>query len=244
MKADLEDPNFMQGMQKLLGMDDEAVEKLLDDIEADDLMALTDAIAKQDAETAKAIVERSLKEVNALFDKNKKSSKPKKTPTKPPKDHEFAYGDDVAIKTTNEDTGEDDFVSATVYRPTAPGDTVGVKIEGKLKMVDRDEVYTLNEMVLGMTGIPSIERMQQLAGIPGMAPPPPDTGVEVTQVEPHQGVEGAVQRAMCALDELESALPDIRLADLKAVRARLNDMQTKMNESVTLRMPEGRPRKS
>src|SRR3954463_14969420 len=107
MKADLEDPNFMQGMQKLLGMDDEAVEKLLDDIEADDLMALTDAIAKQDAETAKAIVERSLKEVNALFDKNKKSSKPKKTPTKPPKDHEFAYGDDVAIKTTNEDTGED-----------------------------------------------------------------------------------------------------------------------------------------
>jgi hypothetical protein len=248
MEADLEDSGFMDGMKNLLGMEPEAVETFLDDLDNDSLLALTDAVAKGDKDAATAIVKSFDVHVNSLFRGDDIDEKPeKKTPVKPPSDHVFAIGDDVAIKTKKEvdeddeeDTGQADFVSATVFQPNAPGDTIGVKIKGRPKMVEKDEVYTLNEMgVMGMVGIPDIQRMQQLAGIGGGAVT--QTPV-VEQPMAFDNQSDFLSRAVCALDQLESALPNIRLGDLKMIRQRITAVQTKMNESI-IAMPAGRAKK-
>jgi hypothetical protein len=71
-----------------------------------------------------------------------------------------AVGDEVTVD------GED----AVVKNPDAPGDTASVLVNGEEKMVRKDEVKEsrkpkLDEMVLGMTAMPDISRMQALAGV-------------------------------------------------------------------------------
>ncbi len=256
VKPELDDVNFMEGMKALLGLEDEQVEALLDELDSQSLVALADAIAKKDKLAAKRIIGSFEDELSSLFrGKNLEPPKQneedeKKKPSKPPKDYEFSIGDDVAIRTpkTNEETGEeegDKFVSATVYKPHAPGNTIGVKIDGKSKMVNREDVYMLKEdkleeMVLGMTNMPDLGRMQQLAGIQSQAP-----AVEIEQVAAPQNDQPAMydreeecemnDMAQClgALDTLENALPNIRLADVKTIRARVNGLINKMNETLS-----------
>jgi|ERR1019366_1902591 hypothetical protein len=244
MKADIEDKGFMERMKELLGMEPEEVEKLLDTIDADSLLDLTDAVSENDKEAAEKILSTD-EEINSLF--TTKQEKRKKHPVKPPHDHQFMYGDDVAIIVNKDNKKE--FVSATIYKPDAPGNTVGVKIEGKPKMVDKNKIYTLEENVMGMIGIPNLQRMQQLAGI-GISPSEPETGVATevvppAQEEPHfvppiENTDCPVEKIMAALDIVADVLPNIRLADLKVIRQKFSDLQAKMNESMT---GMGRPKK-
>lgn len=249
MEADINDSGFMKGMKSLLGMDDDLVEELLDTLDNDSLLALTDAISKRDKEAALEIVQSFDNDVhvNSLFrGKDIEQSDKKKKPVRPPDDYVFAIGDDVAIKSTNEETGEDEFISATVFQPDAPGDTIGVKIEGKPKMVEKDEVFTLNEMVMGMVGIPNLQRIQRLAGIAQMENPAPEPVVAMEPMRdtaPAQSPMDAVQKASGALDTLDDALPNVRLADLKMIRQRIIDIQAKMNESIAIATPAGRMKK-
>ena len=76
-------------------------------------------------------------------------------------DSVYNIGDNVAVD------GEE----ATVKIPRAPGNTVGVLINGELKMVDKKKVHKLDEGVLGMTDMPGLKRMQELAGIPTSSNP-------------------------------------------------------------------------
>jgi hypothetical protein len=46
-----------------------------------------------------------------------------------------------------------------------PNNTVGIMLDEKLTMVPRNECQSLNEHVLGMTGMPSLARMMALAGV-------------------------------------------------------------------------------
>lgn len=232
MQADIQDQDFMDGMQNLLGMDDDAVQNLLDHLDNNSLMALTDAVSQNDKNAASAIV-RSFDEnpVNSLFKgKDIEEKDEKKRPVKPPSDHIFAIGDDVAVKSPNEETGKVDFISATVFQPNAPGDTIGVKIKGRPKMVEKDEVYALTEMgVMGMVGIPDLQRMQQLAGVISQTPAVEAPPQPATNFAP---ASDSLSRAVCALDQLECTLPNIKLADLKMIRQRITAMQTQMNESL------------
>lgn len=162
--------------------------------------------------------------------------KDKKTPVKPPKDYEFIIGDDVAIKTTDDD-GKESFVSATVYKPQAPGNTIGVKIDGKVKMVDKKDVYMLKEMVMGMTNMPDLSRMQQLAGIQPQAsvsiekaPTPCDQPMMYDREEEDMN---DVTKALSALDTLENVLPNVRLGDVKTLRDRINGILISMNETLS-----------
>lgn len=247
MEANTDDAGFMKGMKSLLGMDDDLVEQLLDTLDNDSLLALTDAVSKQDKDAALAIVKSFDNDVhvNSLFrGKDVQEKDQKKKPVKPPDDYVFSIGDDVAIKSTNEETGEDEYISATVFQPNAPGDTIGVKIEGKPKMVEKDEVFTLNEMVMGMVGVPNLQRIQRLAGISGqMASQEPVTIEPVQDTQPVQSPIDAVQQASSALDTLNDALPNVRLADLKIIRQRIIDMQAKMNECIAIATPAGRAKK-
>lgn len=245
MNPNVEDQTFMDGMHALLGMEPEEVEKILDELDADSLMELTDAISTGNKEAAQKVLSKD-EDINDLFFKS--NQKKKKHPVKPPKDYEFVYGDDVAIEEYNDETGKNEFISATVYKPKAPGNTIGVKIEGKPKMVDRDRIYKLDEMIMGMTGVPNLQRMQQLAGIASSPSDLPDemngnpapiaspVEVEAMLDEPEEpswnsGESCPVEKVMTALDIVGQALPEIKLADLKAIRQRLTDLQTKMNES-------------
>ena len=240
MTVDQDDMDFMQSMEQMFGMDKDAVEHLLDKLDADALTALTDAVAKQDKPAAHEVIQsfEDDEQLNSLIrGKDIAAQKDKKTkrPVRPPKDHQYAIGDDVALKMPNDD-GKTKFVSATVYKPKAPGNTVGVKIEGKPKMVDRNQIYILKETIMGMINVPELQRMQQLAGIPAES----SSMQQAPPVVQHTVDDEAAQRAMAALDMLEEVLPEVRLADLKTIRQRLIALQANINESVTA---SGRQRK-
>lgn len=250
MKPELDDVNFMEGMKALLDFDEEQIEALLDKLDSNSLLALADAVAHKDKAAADDIIGSFEGQLNSLFrtvdDEAEEKNEEKKHPVKPPKDYRYSIGDDVAIKTTNEDDGKEEFVSATVFKPEGPSNTVGLKIKGKPKMVDRDEVYVLKEMgVMGMVAMPDIQRMKQLAGIQSVTTEPvqePDDQppMNISTMEDQMGV---VSQAISALDSFEQALPNIRLADLKTIRQRMFDIQAKMNESILSTQPTGRPKK-
>lgn len=54
-------------------------------------------------------------------------------------------------------------VEVTIAR--GPNNTVGIKLNGKTTMVNRKHLQMLDEHVLGMTAMPSLGRIKQLAGI-------------------------------------------------------------------------------
>lgn len=68
----------------------------------------------------------------------------------------------------------------------------------------------LKENILGITSVPGLERMQQLAGIA-----PCDVSVS------HEDKPDPLSVVNRALDEIEECLPDITVADIQKIRARL-----------------------
>lgn len=240
------DVDFVEAMHDLLDMDEKAVEQLLDKLDANQLQDLTDAVAKKDRAAAEKVIGNfnTDEEVNALFrGKNLDVSDKQKKPT-PNADGkaQFAFGDDVQV-TLKDTNGKAHQVTGTVSQPDGPEgtDTIVVRIKGKSKVVDKRHVTKLDENVLGMVGLPNLNRIQQLAGIQSTAQPqnePPQLALPAPDAAP----DDPSSQAMCALDTLEAVLPNITLADLKAVRQRLNALQTLMNESMGRSMV-GRTRK-
>ena len=53
-----------------------------------------------------------------------------------------------------------------VVIPKGPRNTVGIRTSQGISMVNRTELTNLNEHVLGMTAMPSLARIQELAGVP------------------------------------------------------------------------------
>lgn len=70
-------------------------------------------------------------------------------------DEAFSIGSEVKVG------GEDGVVKI----PNGPGDTVGIMIDGELEMVKNGDVDALNEAILGMSHLPGLNRMMELAGI-------------------------------------------------------------------------------
>ena len=54
--------------------------------------------------------------------------------------------------------------------PRGPHNTVGIRLNGSVEMVSRGDLTTLDEHVLGMTAMPSLGRIKQLAGIGAALP--------------------------------------------------------------------------
>jgi len=258
--ADMNDGGFIERLGKLLGIDREKAEEMLDKLDGDALLTLTDAVAKNDASAAKRILaphgmeegdvpaaaeEASDEDAEVV----KHGRRKKRSGDEEPSDGivEFGVGDAVEVN------GDD----AIVKIPHGPGGTVGVLIGGKLKMIDRKKVrpvgdaLKLDEMVLGMTGIPSIQRMQELAGISTASFEAPETSpvqVAVGAAEPDNSEGGDANSPECAkaavmacLDELERHMPNLRVADLKDVRKRIYDLTARLNEGRSLRR-EGKTR--
>lgn len=235
--------DFVKALHDLVGLDEKAVEKLIDQMDTDQLQALSDAIAKNDRDAVDAVM-RELKtdeDVNALFrgqnldDKAEKKRRIKNLDGR----MQFAIGDDVSVDYTDED-GKPQSISATVEKPDGPegSNTIIVKIKGKKKVVDKRKVHKLEESVLGMVGLPNLARMQQLAGIAADQPAPQETlvvpGDEQEPAEAELDTDTALAQAMAALDMLAAVLPNIKLCDAKSVRERLSALQVSMNETARI----------
>lgn len=249
MPALEQDVDFAKSMHDLFGMDEADVEKLLDELDADELQNLTDAVAKQDRDAAQQIIGQSNtdEEVNSLFrgenlDDLEPRGRPRAARLGDDADElQFAIGDDVAV-TLRDKHGKMRNKTATVSNPNGPEgtNTVVVSIKGKSTVVDKHNVHKLAENVIGMVGLPNIlQRMQQLAGIQGgqgempqQIEVEPMANDEPTLVEP--APDDPFGQAMAALDTLEAALPNITLADAKGVRERLCALQVSMNEDFTV----------
>jgi hypothetical protein len=242
MSSNADDPDFVSKMGELVGLDEEAVEKLLDGLDNEQLQDLTDAVAKGDAEAIQALVNRFTatdEEVNTLFrGANLDAVESKKNTRRHNRrgDLQFTIGDEVEITVIGDD-GKRRRVTATVERPEGPEgtDTMLVRVEGKPIVVHKKNVTKLDEGVIGMVGLPPLHRMQQLAGLtttPETSEPAmPAASFEVEEPEA-DNLGCPTAQAMAALDALEAALPNIVLADLKAVRSRLMALQASLNENV------------
>jgi hypothetical protein len=236
MPTDTDDLDFMKAMKSMFDMDEDAVEELIERLEADEVTELSDALANNDKARAEEIVASAeTSPVNPLFrGSNLEVPQQKKRVQRVGNDYQYKYGDDVQVEVTDP-AGKVSHVDGTVYLPNGPANTVGVKIQGKSRMVKRNKLNRLAENVLGMTNMPDLSRMQQLAGLqPAGADVAP---MEITvQDSDAEGVTAdpcaAAQQAMAALDTVEAMLPNIRLADIKQIRQRIVNLQTQMNEGV------------
>lgn len=279
MKADLSDSDFMQRMEDEFGMDERAVGKMIERLKAEQLSDLNDALASNDTEAVKRIIGSvdTDEDVNPLFRgkdvEGHEASKKKRHRVS--SRYQFGIGDDVHVPKIDPETGDElrdpktgepEFEDGTVYLPNGPDlkgkPMIGVKVEGKPRMVARDKVRKLDEAVLGMVGVPNLQRMKKLAGIQSSGDATAveiepvetaDTSVAVPQVQKSenwqaqpqpaqvgQPDEDAAQQINTAFDAIEATLPCVRLADLKSIRQRLATLQSMLNEG---HGPMGRARK-
>lgn len=237
---DYEDSAFSIELKKIVDIDDEKLDQLLELLDSDEIMDLTDAVAKEDKERVNNIINlvnkfESDKEdekidtdsISSLFNKPKEEKKIDtdkkidKTDRKDGKDTKekdvvFSVGDEVTV-------GKE---KGTIRIPDGPGNTVGVVIQGKVKMIDREKVQKLEESVIGFSNIPSVQRMKELAGLYSEEP---STTTAVIHIEDKVDPDEACCTANDALCALEAAIPNMRVSDLKDIRQRLNDLFAKMN---------------
>ena len=227
---------FVQKLKDMLGMDEDRAKHLIDQLDSQAMTTLTDAMANDDKQQVEQIAKQidPDEEVNPLFrgDNLEDKARKKKHRRQVAPNYGFKYGDDVHVRVVDPETGKAKYEDGTVFIPDGPDGTIGVKIQGKSRMVDRKRIRRLEEGVLGMVGVPGLERMQQLAGIQ-------PSSSEVTEITvPEQTAEqeqvdpcAAAQQAFQALDTVAAVLPNVRLADLKVIRQRIVNLQTAMNES-------------
>ena len=247
----------------MLGLDEEAINDLLGELSVNQLLNLIYAVEHNDREGASEIVKSASVDQNENEDDEREAIKTdaESRTRKPNVDDD----DDETLDNSTDAYNVGDTVSvggneATVKIPSGPGSTVGVIIKGKLKMVDKSEI-TEDVGVLGMTGMPDLNRIRALAGMmsgPETPEPACDPAcnpaadaecvgeipcpVEVCPVDNGFGGDEVdadpAETCMAALQQIEAALPSVRLADLKAIRQRITAMVQAMNESL---IPDRRP---
>lgn len=93
-----------------------------------------------------------------------------------------------------------------VVVPRGPQGTVGILLNGHLQMVTRKELSMLGEHVLGMTAMPSLGRIKQLAGIANpvvtKSAPPREEFVEM-QNHNHQEVQIQLDTLLAQVEKIQ-----------------------------------------
>lgn len=183
--------NFSATLEKMLGVSKEEIEKIIERLDVDELSNLIDACGKNDITTVKSIVgvtdeedesadksEKQEDTKDALRGLILRKDDAKKVKSKKHKlqKKELGEEDDTAAVFSLGDEVLVDGEEATVKIPQAPGGTVGVMINGELKMVDKktSNITKVEEGVLGMTQMPGLTRIKELAGMGRGEPAPLD----------------------------------------------------------------------
>lgn len=252
-------------LSEFLSIDREEVVKRLEELDVDATMEVLDAVNNDDAERVAELMsassnedtesseEQDVDELSPLFTKTRRQKRKEAQDEAP----EIAEADDTyvpnigaAVRIGDDQTDPSEWQDAVVKVVRGPNDTVGVMIDGEITMVHKNEVHPIKEGVLGMTAMPAIQRMQELAGIApspdaspvqvqrvGTVATPGGVDIQALPVATSDDVDPALCQVMTCLDDVESALGDLKVKDAKNVRARLNAMVAKLNEAAQ------RPRK-
>lgn len=245
MRPDPNDIDFIDNIKRLLGVDAKGVEALLPKLDPAVLIDLAAAVTDSNRPLVMQLIRAG----------RLKHMAEERLITRQRKDNPDA--DDGGFSTLNVgDNVTAHGATGTVKLPKAPGNTVGVMIDGSLEMIQRKDIAIVAEGVFGMSNIPDLRRMQALAGIAspdgGVAGIDADVGlpddaddpavIDLTPMRPQPqgpGLQGDGEamaacgdQAMALLDQLATMLPDLRLADIKTIRKRMSDITMQMNESV------------
>lgn len=216
--------DFLMKLADLIGDDRKSVMKKIEGLDVDQMIDLLDAVNSGDASRVSDIIGQN----ESLDDET---------------DGPVVSGGDEADDETAYDATIGDEVTVNgkegkVKIAKAPNDTVGVIIDGKLTMVKARDVKPIKEHVLGMTPMGDLRRMQELAGIASMpaeempvamAAPTERPQVQVVRIEDIQPL--SIGEIMASFVEIERSLPELKVKDAKDVRARLNQLMGKLNES-------------
>lgn len=227
------DKNFLTQLENLLGVDEKLDSEVIDQLGVDEMLDLVDAVNKGHKNAANRIIsDANEKEdvendnLNRLFKHSDDEDEDDEEISYSEDDYLASVGDQVAVKMG------DKVVKGTVKYAYGPSDTVGVMVKGKLKMIKRDRVKALNENfggVMGMSPMPSLSRMQKLAGVTIVEPEPEIAPVSMEIVEPTTKLTPS--NIVDVLDQIEDCIGDLRVADMKPVRERLHRLIQKLNES-------------
>ena len=220
---DEDDSAFLEGMKKLLDYDEEKIDALLELLTAEETIDLADAITNQDKQRAEELIR------TASLDETEEDARTMVDPLDKLADQDAISSNEYRIG----DAVEHDDDEATVRITNGPGNTVGIMINGKLRMVDRKEIKKIDENVMGMTMMPDIQRIRELSGIAASEHPVTAPESPLSFMSTQFSDDDAVSTAMAAMETLECALPNIKLADLKMIRKRFNEIQMTMNEGVS-----------
>ena len=245
------DADFIDNLQRLLGVDPKKLELLIPKLNPNVLTDLAGAVSNNDKKEAMALIlqgrEQKMSEDKLIVKKTKNPERKTLLDMDMNDYFQFNVGDKVKVN------GKD----ATIKLPNGPGNTVGVMIGGKMDMVDRKDVKKVDESVLGLANIPDIKRMQELAGIANSGMDDMnDTGVdanptvEIQSIDPEEGIsfdsdidmDCCGDNALALLDQIAAMLPNLRLSEVSATRKRINQIMTQMNESINAK-PTIRKRK-
>lgn len=221
--------NLINHISELLGAKADNIEERMDSLDIDQMLSLVDAVAGEDASRVREIIgdgvqENSDEDVPRL---DRKSRKSKNRHRVEEGDYVASIGDAVSVD------GKD----AIVKIARGPSNTVGVMIDGELTMVNRSKVRPLTEQVLGMTMMPDLNRMRELAGIMSSEDSFVDAQsvpVETIEIPFDTDLKKAIDTA---IDQIEALLPKLRVGDYKEVSQRIMKTLNVINEA--FRMPVG-----
>lgn len=233
-KDDPSDIDFATALSRLVDVDRDQVDEIIEELESDDLVDLTDAVSRNDRDAAHAIC--------APLIKTEEPKEPKTVPDEKAEAKSRRKKDDNDAKTkrvkeadelTQGDKVKVDGREGVVRIANGPGGTVGVVVNGKMHMFDRDDVERLDETVVGFTSMPSLLRMQELAGIrePDVVPEVETPALLTVRSEIPSDPDECARLALEAVEQLACCLPNVRVSDAKTIRQRIYDLMTTLNES-------------
>lgn len=159
------DKDFATSIRELIDIAPEDVATRLEMLDSDEILALMDAVTKKDRGRTGAIINKAKgaadKRLASVLGGDTETPADKPT-TKQESDTGVTYsiGDKVTV-------GDKE---GTIRIPTGPHDTIGVVIDGKVKMVDRQKVRRMDECedVTGTGGF----RLDDLLAAAGLKPYP------------------------------------------------------------------------
>lgn len=255
----MENHDLISTIANILHEKPSRIEAKVDALDINTMIKLVDAVANEDIELIKSTLamgmsektdgEDGLDDADDDIDINLDDDDDDDDDEDDKHIHERAFdvniGDEVSVN------GEDGIVKIA----HGPNNTVGVLIDGEITMVHRGEIKPLKEHVLGMTNMPDLKRMQQLAGImiDNIAPADmqslstePQAPIEVIDV-PSDGCDGNCDPKIAiddAIEKIEQLLPQLRVGDYKDVTQRLQKAMNVIYESLNILFKPSRLRES
>jgi len=219
----LEDFSFIDSLTKMLNIKKEYMDDMIEKLSVDELSNLVDATINNDIDAAKSIISNN---TDIEFDLDKNDEDSEDTDIGKENMNDLIMRDKLTAKRSRENHSIDETADSlslnigdtvfvddeegTVKIPFAPGNTIGVMIDGELQMINKEKVH-VREGVLGMTPMPGLrpsvdndlQRMQELAGIRGMEANSPSEIEPINSMDIEEPMHNSGMDSMDSMDAMD-----------------------------------------